>query len=204
MKPNKITGANAGGPRPLPMQSAGSPASLSSDVGHHSHFMSYRTLFFVAALAGSLLAGCSRHPTPVTLTSSASIAIEPGVSIGPVHSGMKQQDVIAVLGEPSRKHDGVFEYHELGMALLPGKGGFFETVIFSGGSGPFQPFAGHTKEGIGIGSNRAEVIKAYGEPTTNEPARGVSEHSTLVYKTRGINFHIREDRVYKMAAFLKP
>lgn len=166
--------------------------------------MIFRSLLMITAVSVSLFAGCSKESTPVGLRSSASIAIEPGVSVGPVHSGMKQQDVVAVLGEPNSKNHGVLEYRDLGITLLPGREGFLEGVIFSGGNEQFKPFDGHTKEGIGIGSSRAEVIKAYGEPTTVEPGRGVPERSTLVYKTRDINFHIQEDKVYKMATFLRP
>jgi len=166
--------------------------------------MTFRTSLIIAALSVSVFAGCSKHPAAVTFISSSSIAIQPGISIGPVHSGMKQQDVVAVLGEPNSRKDGVLEYHNLGIALLPGKGGFLKTVIFFNGGQPFKPFGGHTTEGVGIGSSRAEIIKAYGEPAKIESARGFPGRSTLVYKTQGINFHIQDDKVYKMAVFLKP
>ncbi len=161
-------------------------------------------MLLITALSASLFTGCSKHPAPGALTSSASIAIEPGVSFGPVRAGMKQRDVVAVLGEPNDNHDGVLRYHDLGITLLPGKGGFLEGVICFNGNVPFKSFAGHTKEGIGIGSSRVDVIKAYGEPTSVKIGRGVPEHSTLVYETRAINFHIREDKVYQMAVFLRP
>jgi hypothetical protein len=166
--------------------------------------MTYRASFVLVALSAALSCGCSKQPTHATLTSSASIAIEPGVSIGPLHSGMKKQDVIAVLGEPSDDHDGCLGYYDLGIALLPEKGGLLEFVVCSGGNDKFKPFAGHTKEGIGIGASRADVIKAYGEPTAIEPGRGVPERSTLVYKTRGIRFRVNQDTVSEIAVSLKP
>ena len=166
--------------------------------------MTFRTTLIITALSASLFAGCSKHPAPVTLTSSASITIEPGVSVGPVHSGMKQQDVVAVLGEPNSKKDGVLVYHDLGIALLPERSGFLETVIFFRGSESIMPFEGHTKEGIGIGSSRAEVIKAYGEPARIEPGHGLPERPTLFYKTPSMTFHIQDNKVYQMEVFLIP
>ncbi len=117
---------------------------------------------------------------------------------------MKKQDVVAVLGEPSDDHDGCLGYYDLGIALLPEKGGLLEFAVCSGGNAKFKPFAGHTKEGISIGSSRADVIKAYGEPTAIELGRGVPEHSLLDYKTRGIKFRVKEDKVYEIAVSLKP
>jgi hypothetical protein len=166
--------------------------------------MTYRASFVLVAISAAIFCGCSKQPTHGTLTSSDSIAIEPGVSIGPLHSGMKRQDVVAVLGEPSHEQDGVLEYRDLGIALLPEKGGLLEFVVCSAGNDRFKPFAGRTKEGIGIGSSRADVIKEYGEPTAIESGRGVPEHSTLVYKTRGIKFRVKEDTVSEIAVSLKP
>ena len=173
-------------------------------VRHHSDFMTYRASFVLVALSAAISCGCSKQPAHGTLTSSDSIAIEPGVSIGPLHSGMKKQDVVAVLGEPSQEHDGVLGYYDLGITLLPEKGGLLEYVVCSGGNAKYKPFAGHTKDGISIGSSLADVIKAYGEPTAIETGRDVPEHSLLVYKTRGIKFRVKEDKVCEIAVLLKP
>ena len=166
--------------------------------------MTYRTSVILVALFAAILCGCSKHPSHGALTSSASMTVEPGVSVGPLHPGMKKQDVIAVLGEPSHEHDGVLGYYDLGIVLLPEKGGLLEFVVCSGGNAKYKPFAGHTKEGIGIGSSRADVISAYGEPTTIVPGRGVPEHSTLVYKPRGIKVRVKENKVSELGVSLKP
>jgi hypothetical protein len=136
------------------------------------------------------------------LTSSASITIEPGVSIGPVHSGMKMQEVITELGEPNQKHDGILDYLDLGFAVIPGKGGIVQTVVCSGGNAQFpKAFAGHTKEGIGIGASRDEVISAYGKPSATKDEHQIE---ILRYDSFGVNFHIKDDKVCLIAVFLKP
>jgi len=203
MRPNKsMERTEAGGSAHFRIVCRWPLCWLVLSVRKHSDFMTYRTSLILAVLSAAILCGCSKHPAHEALTSSASIAIEPGVSIGPVHSRMKKQDVVAVLGEPKHEHGGVLEYRDLGISLLPGKEGFLECVVCSGGNDKFKPFTGHTKENIGIGSSRADVISAYGEPTTTREGRGVPEESTLVYKRRGINFHIQDDKVSMIAVFL--
>ncbi len=58
------------------------------------------------------------------------------------------------------------------------------------GGSVITPFAGHTKEGIGIGSNRAEVVSAYGEPPTAKHGNGYE--ILIYYKTHGMNFVIKK------------
>ena len=171
--------------------------------------MTYRAPFIIAALLVSLFTGCSKWPASGTLTSSASIVIEPGVSIGPVHSGMTMQQVVATLGKPDETENGeVLKYMNLGFSVLPAKGGLVGFVLCGSSSGVAKPFtksfAGHTKEGIGIGSSRADVISAYGEPTVTEPMRGNSGAETLKYKPLGLDFHIKDGVVSLIAVFFKP
>ena len=61
---------------------------------------------------------------------------------------------------------------------------------------PFQagtPFKGHPKEGIGIGSSRVEVIKAFGPP-----AKASSDQpgwESLKYTDRGLILALKEGKV---------
>ena len=145
-----------------------------------------------------MLAGCSKRPTHSALTSSASIVIEPGVSIGPVHSGMTIQQVVAELGEPDQKKDSALEYLNLGFSVIAGKEGLVHIVLCvdSGKGGPFtKSFAGRTKEGIGIGSSRADVISAYGEPTATESIDGRPGFEVLRFKPLGLVFEIGDGKV---------
>jgi len=49
------------------------------------------------------------------------------------------------------------------------------------------------KEGIGIGSSRADVIKAYGEPTNAKPIQPNFE--VLRYELLGLRFQLQDGKV---------
>lgn len=166
--------------------------------------MKFSTPLIIGALLVSLFAGCSKRPAAGAWTSSDSIVIEPGVSIGPLRSGMTMQQVITEFGEPDQKEE-VLRYPNLGLSVLPAKGGLVGAVLClsSGKSGPVtKSFAGRTKEGIGIGSSRADVINAYGEPTSTESLRSGTE--VLKYKPLGVDFKIGDGKVYLIAVFFNP
>lgn len=120
---------------------------------------------------------------------------------------MTMRQVVAELGEPEQNRDGVLEYQSLGFAVLPAKGGLVGSVLCvdSENRGPSaKPFAGRTKEGIGIGSSRADVVSAYGEPTTTETLRGSPASETMRYKPLGLDFKVRDGKAHSIAVFLKP
>ena len=156
----------------------------------------------IAVLSATLISGCSKKPAHGKPISSESIIIEPGTSIGSVRSGMTMQQVQGLLGEPNRTMKGILEYQNLGLIVLPAEGGLVGNVmcVDNNGHEPIKPFAGHTKEGIGIGSSRVQVISAYGEPPTIE--RGRNYESLIYYQTRGMNFVIKNDKVSEMTVFL--
>jgi hypothetical protein len=168
--------------------------------------MTYRILLIIVALSASMFTGCSKRPTPGPLPSSASLVIEPGVSIGPVHSGMTMEQVVAELGEPEQKQNSALEYVNLGILVVPGKDGHVQMVLCvdSSKGEPFtKSFAGHTKEGIGIGSSRADVIKAYGQPTATQSMGGNSGFEELRYKSQGLMIEIKTGKVYSIAVIFK-
>ena len=55
------------------------------------------------------------------------------------------------------------------------------------------PFAGHTKEGIGMGASRADIIKVYGAPTAAKPIPPNSE--VLRYESLGVRFALQAGKV---------
>ena len=168
-------------------------------------FMKKYTPLIVAALLASLFVGCSKRPAHGAWTSSASIVIEPGVAIGPVRSGMSIQQVVAELGEPDQKKDSALEYLNLGFSVIPGKGEVVHIVLCVDSGGTFtKAFAGRTKEGIGIGSSRADVISAYGEPTATESIDGKPGFEVLRYKPLGLMLEIGAGKVYSIAVIFKP
>jgi hypothetical protein len=158
------------------------------------------TAFFVAAAL--IAGGCTKRPAHGIWSSSKSIVIEPGVAIGSVHSGMTIRQVIAELGEPDRTEDLTFpevnqalEYTNLGLYVIPDKGGVVHVVSV----GP--PFAGHTKEGIGMGSSRADVIQAYGKPTAAKPLK--PDFEVLRYEPLGLRFQLQDGKVDLIAVIFK-
>jgi hypothetical protein len=161
--------------------------------------MTYRTLLIILALSASTFAGCSKKSAPSPLTSSASMIIEPGVSIGPVHSGMTMQQVIAELGKPDTEQAGALVYRNLGLAVGPDMGGVGLSVLCGvGGNAQFtKSFGGHTKEGIGIGASRDDIVKTYGQPST-------ASAGAMRYDSLGLGFLLKEGKVVMIAISLKP
>lgn len=135
------------------------------------------------------------------------MVIEPGVSIGPVHSGMTIQQVISELGPPERTNGPALEYLNLGFYVI-GRAGMAYTVVCvnpSDHKGPFRKaFAGHTKGGIGIGSSRADVIRVYGEPTKTETPQAGPEYEILRYESPPLFFRLRNGKVETIAVFFHP
>jgi len=114
------------------------------------------------------------------------------------------EQVVTELGEPDKKHDGILMYRNL--SVFPSKEGFVGHVFCfdSGTNGSStEGFAGHTKEGIGIGSSRADVITAYGEPTATKHENVDKENEVMIYESLGLHFHIRNGKVYLIAVYFK-
>ena len=63
-----------------------------------------------------------------------------------------------------------------------------------------KKFKGRTKEGIGMESTRAEIIKAYGQPTSSktEEAYGNVLHEQLEYKPLGLMFTLESGKVFNI------
>jgi hypothetical protein len=144
------------------------------------------TPLIVVALLASLFAGCSKKaaiPTTPVWSDSSTVTVNPIITIGSLRSGMSIQEVIAELGQPTRTNAAGLEFSGVGLFITPANG---ETTLF-------PPFTGHTKEGIGMGSSRADVVGAYGEPpvvTTPKPG-----FEMLRYEARGIRFQLHDGRV---------
>jgi hypothetical protein len=171
---------------------------------HRSHFVNFHTPIVVGALLVSLLSGCSKQPAHDFLKSNDSVAVEPGVSIGSVHSGMTMKQVVTELGEPVTNQDRMLTYSNTWVFFT--KDGFVGYVYYlnpSTNGSSTDAFAGRTKEGIGIGSSRADVISAYGEPTATRPEYDHNENEVMIYESLRIQFHIRNGKVYLIAVYFK-
>jgi len=173
--------------------------------------MKNRTLSKVLVIAAILIGVCSAR--------SQSVAIEPGIAVGPVHSGMTIQQVATTLGKPDQiiilsdraaRYWGIehtnpvvdfssgppsrlreLQYTNLGFTIISGSSANFKVVRFVAVN---APFSGKTKEGIGIGSSRSDVVKAYGQPVeTKRP--GLPNFEVLSYNTPKMKFALQDDKV---------
>jgi hypothetical protein len=153
--------------------------------------MKNSAFLIVIALMVSLFFGCSKPPAVSGWSSSSTITIPPSIRIDSLHSGMTIREVIAAVGQPSRTNAAGLEFSSVGLFICPDKGEF--TL--------FPPFAGRTKEGIGMGSNRADVVRAYGEPPFAKITR--PGYELLRYSLPHISFQLHDGAVDWMDVFTK-
>jgi hypothetical protein len=118
---------------------------------------------------------------------------------------MRVQDLVAKLDEPERRTANALEYTHLGFAAMAGPEGIVRVVMcgdVTGINGPLvKAFTGRTKEGIGLGSTREDLLKAYGEPTASEKLRGATE--SIRYDPLGMTFTLEAGKVYHMIVRLQ-
>ncbi len=103
--------------------------------------------------------------------------VVPGRAVGPIQIGMSQEQVRAAVGHAERTSLGGWEYLSGGYAILFAQD--LRTVdAISGGDvgyphgGLVKAFVARTREGIGMGSVRAEVVRALGEPEADRRPLG--------------------------------
>jgi hypothetical protein len=151
--------------------------------------MKHHIQLVILALLVAFFSGCSKHAPPASSGRPASwsqtstIYINPSVPILSLHSGMTVQEVIAELGQPTLTNASGLQFASIGLFISPKAHRYGFTA----------PFAGRTKEGIGLGASRADVIKAYGEPSESKsPKAGFEE---LSYESAGIHFQIHNSKV---------
>ena len=144
-------------------------------------------------------AGCSVDSKKDVTTSStnAPISIEPGVSVGKVRAGMTTQQVVGELGMPEFANEYYLLYRRYGFTVTL-KDGVVYGVICGNHNDPQKrmpmAFAGRTREGIGMGSSRTDVIKVYGEAEviSTNPALKREE---LYYPRLRLLFYFQDGRV---------
>jgi hypothetical protein len=130
-----------------------------------------------------------------TTQEAAALILTPRVGIGPVTFGMTYDQVAAALGPPDQRRGGQLNYFSRGLTLLVGGDDSLHFIAArAAASVPYsasRDFPGQTDKGIRIGSSRANVIAAYGEPT--EISR--RDREELIYLPAWIRFEIEGDRV---------
>lgn len=163
-----------------------------------------RTLAFLALF---IVVGCQHDPYAHLYDKAAQakvrdgILIEPNVRVGKIRSGMTTRDVIAVVGEPDRRDVFNLEYLRFGFAVTVDRNDFVRLIgcgAFCDKTSPLiKMFAGRTKEGIGMGSTRSEVVSAFGPPTKSELLESGGED--LVYDEQGLEFVLAGAKVHYIA-----
>lgn len=141
-----------------------------------------------------------------TAAASEPMLIVPWESVGKVRKGMTTNEVEAVLGKPEKMQGKMMIYDErFGMAVGQSKVGV--NVVFCGGSSGSGPgvktFKGRTKEGIGMGSSREEVVKALGQPTSAKLWDARRNQEQLEYKTLGLDFLLEKGNVFHVIVDLR-
>jgi hypothetical protein len=167
--------------------------------------MKRSAMAMAVAAAVSLFQGCG-HDTEVGFVPNPPMAIEPGISVGKVHAGMTLQQIQAELGPPERTTPNALEYTKLGFAVMHGADGLVQVVMCGdviGNNGPLvKRFNGRTKEDIGLGSTREELLKAYGEPSRDEKFPGARE--SIRYDQLAMTFSVENGKVHHMIVRFKP
>lgn len=151
----------------------------------------------ILAVTTLLLAtGCSKH--------KPAVLIEPNAGVDKVQKGMNKEQVEAAMGKPEKQDGMWWIYSHRGMIVaFGGNGVMFNIKCVS-------PFAGVTKEGIGIGSTRAELLAAYGNPSEEKHLQGAGSglvvsagggsgaaetFDNLWFAPLGISFDLNNDKV---------
>jgi hypothetical protein len=167
------------------------------------------TTLVVAALL--IATGCVKQKLPAESKSSAleaaakpPVLIEPNVGVDKVQKGMNKQQVEATLGKPQKINGKWWFYLPRGMIVAFGDNGVMFNIKC------IPPFAGVTKEGIGIGSTRAELLAAYGNPSQEKQFQGPASGAVvpgsassgsagtfddLWFASLRISFDLQNDRV---------
>jgi hypothetical protein len=129
------------------------------------------TTLVVAAIL--ITTGCSKQKPPTESQPAAPearakspVLIQPNAGVDEVQKGMNQEQVKAAIGKPEKINGKWWYYLHRGMIVAFGDNG----VVFN--IKCVSPFVGVTKEGIGIGSTRAELLAAYGNPSEEKHFQG--------------------------------
>lgn len=183
-------------------------ATLTTLVKSTMNTMAWLKLKFAVGLSlvallgtGGVMIALSAESTKPTAQPEQqdTLLIVPWVSVGKVTKYMTTNEVESVLGKPEKWQGAMMVYdRSLGMSVAQTKRG--AMVVFCGDSSLKYPgvkaFKGRTKEGIGMLSTRAEVIKALGQPPTSQASyAGDVIQEQLEYKTLGLTFTLESGKV---------
>jgi RNA polymerase sigma factor (sigma-70 family) len=160
---------------------------------------------FVGGVATVAISGDSTGNDTKAVEQQTSELIVPGTSVGKVKAGMSTDDLLPLFGKPDRKperilgKDGevwVWDYTRYGFTVFSSVYGV-AAVMCGDASGTndllVKAFKALTEEGIGMGSTRAEVVQAFGQPTAAKPWNAGQEQ--LEYKPLGLTLTLKAGKV---------
>jgi hypothetical protein len=177
------------------------------------HAVQMATLVVVALVIAT---GCSGQK-PLTEIQEAvlearsrpPILVAPNAGVDVLEKGMNRQQAEAAMGKPE-KIDGTngqfWYYPSRGLNVVFGNDGLLLIIRC------VPPFAGVTKQGIGIGSTRAELLAAYGNPTTERHSQGSAGGGAASasagpidawwFTSLRMNFVLQNDKVRSFGVYL--
>ena len=130
------------------------------------------------------------------------LVVEPLVGIDKVRFGMTIEQMKNILGEPVRSRGIVHEYRDLGFAILAIKDSTVTIIACGDRRRADSPLVKNcrvrTKKGIGMGSSKEAVIKAYGQPSSTQAVPGDDSAVTLRYDQLNSEFQLRNGKVTHM------
>ncbi|HWF18179.1 MAG TPA: hypothetical protein VG754_02885 [Verrucomicrobiae bacterium] len=135
-------------------------------------------------------------------TADGKTLIVPLESVGPLRREMTSNEVVAILGQPERMQGKIMVYGKTFGLAIACKTPVGVAAVFCGdssGDGPgVKAFKCRTKEGIGMESTRAEIIKAFGQPTSAKSGDAGLHQEELVYQPLGLTFYLQNGKVYNI------
>jgi type II secretion system protein G len=136
-----------------------------------------------------------------------SYLIEPHLGVGKIRAGMTAQQVIEQFGQPGSlgmNLTNILSYYTLGFSAWVGRDGFVMRVLCgsptTNDDRGARAFKGRTKEGIGMGSTRADLVKAFGEPSS---VRNDGAREFLSYRDSGLAFTLTGGAVHQITVDLQ-
>ncbi len=162
-------------------------------------------VLIVGGVATVALSDGTNKSETINSDSQPSELIVPGQSVGKVHDGMTINQVIEKLGEPDKRSAYILEYTRFGFAVIANRNELVRAVWCGDSSGLpnsslVKAFTARTKEGIGMDSSKADIVRVYGETTKSIPPppgqQNLPGRESLVYSKLGLTFSLADGKVH--------
>ena len=147
----------------------------------------------IITMIGFLCFGCKKKESD----NSAETLINPGVGVGKIKFGMTVQQMKDILGKPDIAATGIsYMYTSLGIEVVAKDKTTISSILCGNPNNINLPVVKameetckfKTAEGIGIGSTKVQIIKAFGQPMGRRDNR-------LLYKDKRISFTLADGKV---------